>query len=221
MRVYADPGDFEQNVMQLATDPPNGIAGQLILSSAPRHLDDHEAAGLGLPAGDYCAVCVGESMVLLPMYAGRPETPNVPQLQRVGCGSVKVLAVDDDETVLQVVCDSLSLGGFEVMQSRSGEEALEILHAQGPAGVDLLISDVAMPGMSGRMLADRAAELLPRLKVLYISGYADEAIRGYGVSRAAAALLRKPFTPGELLRKVRELLDPALQQAAKTGRTAE
>jgi DNA-binding response OmpR family regulator len=93
------------------------------------------------------------------------------------------------------------------MSAPSGEAALEMLHALGPAGVDLLITDVVMPEIAGPVLAARAAELIPRMKVLFMSGYTEEVIRHHGISRRNASFLQKPFAPSELIQKVRQLLD--------------
>jgi DNA-binding response OmpR family regulator len=125
----------------------------------------------------------------------------------MGSGTETVLVAEDDENVLYLVAHSLTASGFRVLQAANGEDALELLHAQGPAGVDLLITDVVMPGISGPILAARAAELLPRLRILFMSGYTEEVIQHHGVSRANVAFLQKPFAPSDLVRKVRGLLD--------------
>ena len=135
----------------------------------------------------------------------------------MGGGTETVLVAEDDETVLYLVAHSLTAAGFRVLQACNGEDALEILHAQGPAGVDVLISDVVMPGISGPILAARSAELLPRLRVLFMSGYTEEVIQHHGVSRANVAFLQKPFAPSELVRKVRSLLDHDKKTSVTSG----
>jgi DNA-binding response OmpR family regulator len=113
----------------------------------------------------------------------------------------------------------LKARGFNVLPAPNGETALELLHAQGPAGVDLLITDVVMPEIAGPVLAARATELIPRLKVLFMSGYTEEVIRHHGISRRNATFLQKPFAPSELIRKVRQLLDaePGVKKLTANG----
>jgi signal transduction histidine kinase len=161
---------------------------------------------------------VGTTMtVFLPSAGGVPECPTIPVAIPASSRAETVLVAEDEDIVLQLVCYSLSAHGFKVLQAPNGESAIDLLHAQGPAGVDLLISDVVMPGISGPVLAARAAELLPGLKVLFMSGYTEEVIRDYGVSRANMAFIQKPFAPSELVRKVRQLLQPAQRVPAATG----
>jgi two-component system cell cycle sensor histidine kinase/response regulator CckA len=144
--------------------------------------------------------------VLLPASSGMAEA--VPAADAfLTSGTEKILVAEDDPVVLHLVSTSLSASGFRVFQASNGEDAIDLLHAQGPAGVDVLIADVVMTGMSGPALATRAAELLPGLKILFMSGYAEELIQTYGMPRSKVAFLQKPFAPSELVRKVRRLLD--------------
>jgi two-component system cell cycle sensor histidine kinase/response regulator CckA len=161
---------------------------------------------------------VGTTMtMLLPASTSQSESLLSPAVQVPGSGTEKLLIAEDDNTVLRLVSRSLAASGFQVIEAHSGEDALERLHAQGPAGVDALITDVVMPGMSGPVLATRAAELLPRLKVLFMSGYTEDVIRHHGVSRENVAYLQKPFAPSELVRKVRQLLEPE-KKGTMTGK---
>jgi two-component system, cell cycle sensor histidine kinase and response regulator CckA len=94
-----------------------------------------------------------------------------------------------------------------VRTAADGDEALRLLeNSESP--VDLVITDLMMPGMSGRTLAERFGQTLPALKVVYMSGYADDAIVRHGMLADRAPFLSKPFTAEELLRKVREVLQP-------------
>jgi len=93
-----------------------------------------------------------------------------------------------------------------VLAAASVGDALLLCERQG-AAVDLLLTDVVMPQMGGRELAERLAATMPRLKVLYMSGYTDNAIASHGGLGPAARFIGKPFTFGELTRKVRETLD--------------
>jgi len=151
---------------------------------------------------------IGTTMtVFLPAAASNSQETTIQQAAAVGTGNETILVAEDDPTVLNLVCHSLKARGFNVLSSPNGERALELLHAQGPAGVDLLITDVVMPGISGPVLAARAAELVPRVRILFMSGYTEEVIRHHGISRKNSTFLQKPFAPSELIRKVRKLLD--------------
>jgi CheY-like chemotaxis protein len=117
-----------------------------------------------------------------------------------------VLLVEDAQRVRAVVREILEMSGYTVLEAHHGAEALELSNRHaGP--IHLLVTDVVMPQMSGRELAQRLATLRPDLKVLYMSGYTDDAIVRHGVLASGIAFLSKPFTPDALALKVRELLD--------------
>jgi signal transduction histidine kinase/CheY-like chemotaxis protein len=121
-------------------------------------------------------------------------------------GTETVLLVEDDEQVRNMAKKGLSLHGYDVIAAGNGEEALKVLEAhEGP--VRILVTDVVMPGLSGGELALRIASTHPEMKILYVSGYTDSAIVHHGVLEAGVSFLQKPFTPGALARKVREVLD--------------
>ncbi len=122
-------------------------------------------------------------------------------------GNETILIAEDDARVLQLVCHCLTVRGFTVLEARDGEQALDILSQRGPHGVDLMITDVVMPRMTGAVLAERAAALVPDLRILFMSGYTEEVIQLHGISAGSTAFLQKPFAPRELVRKVRHLLD--------------
>jgi CheY-like chemotaxis protein len=96
--------------------------------------------------------------------------------------------------------------GYIVLEAENGDEALSIAQQRGRAIMHLLLTDVVMPRMSGKMLAERMTALLPDLKVLFTSGYANDTIISQG-SQPGIAFLQKPFTPATLARKVRDVLD--------------
>jgi two-component system, cell cycle sensor histidine kinase and response regulator CckA len=121
-------------------------------------------------------------------------------------GSETVLLVEDELTVRAVARVALTRQGYRVLEAAGGQEALS-LTATGTGTIDLLLTDVVMPGMSGPELAERLTGRRPGLRVLYMSGYTDEAVVKEGRLARGAPLLVKPFTPEDLARKVREVLD--------------
>ncbi|MFO0750876.1 MAG: PAS domain S-box protein, partial [Myxococcota bacterium] len=120
-------------------------------------------------------------------------------------GTETVLLVEDEDQVRRIVAAVLRQNGYQVIDTRRPSEALAKL-AEHEGVVDLLVTDVVMPEMSGPQLAKQLRELRPGLKVLCVSGYADEAIVGAGLIDAGVAFLQKPLVPEALLRKVREVL---------------
>jgi two-component system cell cycle sensor histidine kinase/response regulator CckA len=145
--------------------------------------------------------------VYLPRVSGAPEplraAPAAPELRR---GSETVLLVEDAAPVRVLARRSLESFGYAVLDAPDGPAALEIA-ARHAGGIDLLVTDVVMPGMSGRELAERLAPRRPQMKVLYTSGYTDDAMVRQGVLESGVAFLQKPFVPDTLARKVREVLD--------------
>jgi PAS domain S-box-containing protein len=128
-----------------------------------------------------------------------------------------ILLVEDAQRVRAVVREILEMSGYVVLEARHGAEALEVSNRHVGV-IHLLVTDVVMPQMSGRELAQRLATLRPELKVLYMSGYTDDAIVRHGVLASGIAFLSKPFTPNALALKVREVLDGvAAGAAAGTG----
>lgn len=120
-------------------------------------------------------------------------------------GRGTLLVVEDEETVRSYLCRILEQAGYSVIQAETGEQALEI--EAGYAGqIDLLFTDVVMPGMSGRELADILLTRRPGTPVLYASGYNEEMIADRGVLGPGVGYLPKPYTGAEILRRLRELL---------------
>jgi DNA-binding response OmpR family regulator len=114
--------------------------------------------------------------------------------------------VEDEASLRELVREYLEESGYRILEARNGAEALEmgVRHA-GP--VHLLVTDVIMPGMSGRELAERLCAARPATRVLYMSGYTDDAVVLHGVLAQDMAFLQKPFTGDALTRAVREVLD--------------
>ena len=126
-------------------------------------------------------------------------------------GAERILLVEDDPDVRALTETVLERGGYEVIAARDGDEALRVFRDQGRP-VHLLVSDVVMPKMSGRELAERLRALQADLKVLYVSGYTQEALGRHGVLEPGIVLLPKPFQPVAMLDKVREMLDTRPQR---------
>ncbi len=121
-----------------------------------------------------------------------------------GHGEV-ILLVDDNKPIRSAIGAFLEMKGFTVLQAGSGKEGLEISHNEnGP--IHLIITDMVMPEMSGPELADRMESERPKTKVLFMSGYTDEAVGRLGVLKPGFAFLQKPASMEVLLRKIRELL---------------
>ncbi len=132
------------------------------------------------------------------------ETP----ASRHAGGSETVLLVEDEEDVRELAREILTLMGYTVLTASEPAEALRI-SLEHTGVIDLLVTDVVMPGMSGRQLADRLTAERPGLKVMFMSGYTDNAIVHHGVLEPGTAFVQKPFTPESLTRKVRDVLDAA------------
>jgi nitrogen-specific signal transduction histidine kinase/CheY-like chemotaxis protein len=121
-------------------------------------------------------------------------------------GSETILLVEDDEQVRAVARSILKRKGYRVIEAQNAGEAL--LSCETHVGaIDLLLSDVVMPQMSGPELARRVAGVRPEIKILCMSGYTDDAVVRHGALDAGIAFIQKPFTPDTLARKVREVLD--------------
>ncbi len=117
-----------------------------------------------------------------------------------------ILVVEDDDAVRRLTCSMLRAHGYAVLAAESGQSAIDLVE-EHPAEVSLLLTDVVMPGLSAPETYRRLLALRPRLKVLYMSGYAEDVLGPQGVLAAGVELIDKPFTLETLTRKVREVLD--------------
>lgn len=143
--------------------------------------------------------------IYLPRVREKPE--RLPRQDEEGYlprGTETVLVVEDDPAVREVMVRILREQGYTVLEAASADEALQI--AARAEGIQLLLTDVVMPKMSGKALAERLRVIYPNLKVLYVSGYSDNAIAHHGIFEKGIAFLQKPFTIAALARKVREVL---------------
>ena len=134
--------------------------------------------------------------------AGRDGQPDSRSLPR---GTETILLVEDEKGVRELAREYLEMSGYSVIEAEDGHTALELaaMHA-GP--IQLLMTDVVMPGISGRELAVRVTKIRPDIKILYMSGYTDQSVVHHGILETDAVLLQKPFTLVTLASKLRELL---------------
>jgi two-component system, cell cycle sensor histidine kinase and response regulator CckA len=135
--------------------------------------------------------------------ASLPET----QLNPVLHGSETILVVEDEDAVRALACRILGAHGYKVLEAADGMQAYRMVQ-ENAHPIHLIITDVVMPGIGGKMLLSRIEDILPGVKSMYISGYTDNAIVHHGILDSGVAFLQKPFTVDGLLRKVREVLDP-------------
>ena len=164
--------------------------------------------------------------IYLPQVASLPQVPverlESPQLPR---GTETILLVEDDPALREMAAALLRRLGYTVLAAANGVEALSLKQQRDTGHVDLLLTDVVMPHMSGKELADRVRALYPHTRILFTSAYTENAIAQQGALDKGVALLQKPFTPSALARKVREALDalaaPKPDPARKTSGGAE
>lgn len=153
---------------------------------------------------------VMEELSVVPAQLPQPIAPR---------GSETILVVEDEPAVLRLVEFVLESHGYHVITAANGHAAIAITESHTGA-IDLLLTDVVMPGMNGREVAEAVRRRWPKLSVLYASGYTADTIVRYGVESEASAFLEKPFTPLTLTRKVRETLDRQFRNE-RAGEAAE
>jgi nitrogen-specific signal transduction histidine kinase len=144
--------------------------------------------------------------VYLPRVDAPAEAVARPRETGTLVGTETILLAEDDETLRPLAKGLLEKLGYRVLDAENAERALALAAAHG-GPIHLLVADVVMPGASGRELARRLAQTRPDTKVLYISGYTDDAIVHHGMLEPGLHFLQKPFTPAALARKVRDVLD--------------
>jgi PAS domain S-box-containing protein len=131
-------------------------------------------------------------------------------------GSETILVVEDEQMVRRLVCQILARKGYRVLEAANGEEGLQICR-QESSPIHMMVTDVVMPGMSGRELANRVASIRPAMEVLYMSGYAEDAVVSDGVLDPGLNFIQKPFAPESLASKVRGVLDHSESAFAISG----
>ena len=147
--------------------------------------------------------------IYLPMVSGAAEAAKKSVVPRGG--SETVLLVEDDASLRKLARMILvAQGGYKVLESKGGKEA-QMLAGQYQEPIHLLLTDVVMPGMSGRALSEDLVVLRPEMKVLFMSGYTGDTVVLRGVLEEGTEFIQKPFTSGALLRKVRDVLDDRMQ----------
>jgi two-component system cell cycle sensor histidine kinase/response regulator CckA len=216
---YIQPGDY---VMLSVNDNGHGMDKETqarIFEPFFTTKEKGKGTGLGLStvygiikqSGGYVLVQseVGQGTtfrIYLPRVeeVAQPASP-VPVPLALNGGSETVLLVEDEESVRELVRETLEAKGYRVLEAGNGEAALRLATQQSNP-VEILITDVVMPGMSGRELSARLCASHPHTKVLYLSGYTEDAIVHEGVLQPGTAFLQKPFTLQALARKVREVL---------------
>ncbi len=145
--------------------------------------------------------------IYLPLAeTGRAPAVDDASLQAPLTGAETILVVEDETRVRKLIVGVLSARGYHVLEATRGEEAIRLCKEHSDA-IDLAVVDVVMPEMSGPEFVRRIRPLVPHMRVLFMSGYTDEAIVHHGIEESGAAFLQKPFMPDALARKVREVLD--------------
>ena len=145
--------------------------------------------------------------IYLPQIETRPDAGGPAEAAvRPATGSETILLAEDEDDVRALAREVLERQGYTVLEAADGAEALQVYEKEGER-IDLILTDVVMPRMSGRELVDRVRATKSTMPVLYMSGYTEDAILRHGVRDASMLLLGKPFTPGDLVGKIREVLD--------------
>jgi two-component system cell cycle sensor histidine kinase/response regulator CckA len=148
--------------------------------------------------------------IFLPTVDAEPDPPELLATPRMTRGSGTVLLVEDEDPVRHVTSRLMTSAGFNVVEASSGAQAIEYVDGH-PGSIDLLLTDVVMPQMTGVELASHLLEKEPRLRVLFMSGYADSRGLRQGIGKGDHLVLQKPFSAEQLLEGIRSVL-------AKKGR---
>jgi two-component system, cell cycle sensor histidine kinase and response regulator CckA len=148
-----------------------------------------------------------EFRIYLPPVRGEEDVTTVPEAPTpLPQGSETVLLAEDEPSLRQLMGRVLRMQGYNILEAADGNEALALAQANGPK-IQLLVTDVIMPGLSGKMLAEWLTQVNPRVKILFISGYINNAAVRGAMAKAGTLFLQKPFNPQDLAKKVRAALD--------------
>jgi two-component system, cell cycle sensor histidine kinase and response regulator CckA len=151
--------------------------------------------------------------ILLPAVVADAAIPHKSKIKVVPRGTETILLVEDEDEVRKLARMSLEIQGYTVLEAGTGKDALSILEAHS-GQIQLLVTDVVMPDLGGRKLADAVRARSIGVKVLYMSGHTDDALIRHGVSEELDVFLQKPFTPLVLAQKVREVLDTSIESTS-------
>ena len=144
--------------------------------------------------------------IYFPEFKENAESLKIKDAPTILGGTETILIVDDEPSIRNVVNDILLSYGYEILVAANGEEALEIAKNSSNK-IDLLLTDVIMPGMNGRELAERVTAINPKIAVLFMSGYTDNIITHQGVLKPGTMMINKPLVPNILAKKIRDILD--------------
>jgi len=180
---------------------PRGALGRSIVFGVVRQYGG--VVRVASEAGDGTTV-----KVYLPRLEAEAEEEPEPGDADAARGTETVLVAEDEDGVRELLRKVLTEFGYTVLTARHGRDAL-LLAGEAAGDIDLLVTDVVMPEMSGRELVEALRDRRPDLKVLYVSGYTDDEVLQRGVRGREDAFMRKPFSAEDLVRRVRALLDGA------------
>ncbi len=144
--------------------------------------------------------------IYLPTAEGEVEETDKKERITAARGTETVLVVDDEPSILKLIVDILQPLGYQILKASCGEEALQVSNTF-KGGIDILLTDVIMPGMNGQTLADLLKTKRPVTKVIFMSGYTNNVIADYDVRKPDVAFIQKPITRGKLANKLRKVLD--------------
>jgi PAS domain S-box-containing protein len=167
-----------------------------IVKQSGGHISVYSEVGTGTSFKVYLPALARESLTDQ-TGTGTAQTPK---------GTETLLLVEDEEKVRALTRTALQASGYTLLEASNGVEAIR-LYEEYPGRVDMLVTDVVMPEMGGRQLAERLMSVRPDLKVLYLSGYTSDAVVRHGVLESEVAFLQKPFSVAGLAKKIREVLD--------------
>jgi CheY-like chemotaxis protein len=154
--------------------------------------------------------------IYLPRQAMPSVAPEQNSVETPPTGTETILIVEDDQQLRHLARQVLARRGYTILEAAEGVRALA-LAADHDGKIDLLLSDVVLPGLSGRLVAERLLMQYPGMKVLFISGYTDAIIVRHGVLEAGVHFLHKPFVPNDLAKKVRQVLDGPTNESVSSA----